>query len=64
MRLLSRVRGRPVADKNGLRKGDRYEAAVRLRLDIGQLPKPFQVSALASRDWTLQSDWQRWTFVP
>jgi hypothetical protein len=64
VRLLSRVRGRPVLDKNALHKGDRYEAAVRLRLDIGQLPKHFQVSALASRDWTLQSDWQRWTVVP
>lgn len=64
VRLLARVRGRPVLDKNALRKGDRYEAAVRLRLDVNQLPKPFQVSALASRDWSLQSDWQRWTFVP
>ena len=64
VRLLSRVRGRPVVERNALRRGDRYEAAVRLRLDVNQLPKPFQVSALASREWTMQSDWQRWTFVP
>jgi len=64
VRLLSRVRGRPVLDRNALHRGDRYEAAVRLRLDANQLPKPFQVSALASRDWTLESDWQRWVFVP
>ena len=45
-------------------KGARYEAAVRLRLDVNQLPKPFQVNALASREWTLQSDWYRWSFTP
>ncbi|MFN4236441.1 MAG: DUF4390 domain-containing protein [Vogesella sp.] len=30
---------------------------VRLELDIGQLPRPFQLNALGSRDWTLASDW-------
>ena len=45
-------------------KGARYEAAVRLRLDVNQLPKPFQVNALASREWTLASDWHRWSFTP
>ncbi len=45
-------------------KGMRYDAAVRLRLDVNQLPKPFQVNALASREWTLSSDWYRWSFVP
>jgi hypothetical protein len=60
MRLLSRVRGRPVVEKSALKKGGGYEAAVRLRLDVAQLPKPFQLSALSSRDWTLQSDWYRW----
>jgi hypothetical protein len=28
-----------------------------------RLPKPFQVNALASRDWTLQSEWYRWSFT-
>jgi Domain of unknown function (DUF4390) len=36
---------------------------LRLRLDVNQLPKPFQVDALASREWTLQSDWYRWGFT-
>ena len=40
------------------------EAAVRLRLDVNALPKPFQVSALASRDWSMQSEWHRWSFTP
>jgi hypothetical protein len=62
-RFLSRVNSRPVARRDELQKGSRYEAAVRLRLDVAQLPKPFQVDALASREWSLQSDWYRWTFV-
>ena len=62
-RFLSRVNSRPVARRDQLQKGSRYEAALRLRLDVTQLPKPFQVDALASREWTLQSDWHRWSFV-
>jgi hypothetical protein len=32
-----------------------------MRLDVTQLPKPFQINALASRDWNLASEWFRWT---
>ena len=63
-RFLSRVNSREVARRDQLAKGARYEAAVRLRLDVNQLPKPFQMSALASREWTLQSDWYRWSYAP
>jgi len=62
-RFLSRVTSRPVARRDQLQKGARYDAALRLRLDVNQLPKPFQVDALASREWSLQSDWQRWSFT-
>jgi uncharacterized protein DUF4390 len=63
-RVLSRLRGWPIADKGALQKDQVYQAAVRLRLDTAQLPKPFQVNAIASRDWTLASDWHRWTITP
>jgi hypothetical protein len=63
-RFLSRVTSREVARRDQLVKGTRYEAALRLRLDVNQLPKPFQVSALASREWTLQSEWHRWSVTP
>jgi hypothetical protein len=63
-RFLSRVTSREVARRDELTKGERYEVALRLRLDVNQLPKPFQMSALASREWTLQSDWYRWSFTP
>ena len=63
-RYVGRVTSRPVASASALSKGTRYDAALRLRLDVNQLPKPFQVSALASREWTLASDWYRWSFLP
>jgi Domain of unknown function (DUF4390) len=63
-RYIGRVNSRPVIRLDALTRGERYDAALRLRLDINQLPKPFQVSALASREWTLASEWQRFTFTP
>ena len=63
-RFLSRVAARPIATLDQLAKGTRFDAAVRLRLDVNALPKPFQVSALASREWSLQSEWHRWSFTP
>ena len=63
-RFLSRVTSREIARADELAKGTRYEAAIRLRLDVNQLPKPFQLNALGSREWSLQSDWHRWSFTP
>src|SRR5690242_2651078 len=39
-RLIARVVARPVVRQDALVKGARYEASLRLRLDIAQLPKP------------------------
>jgi hypothetical protein len=63
-RFIGRVSSRPVARVDMLTKGARYEAALRIRLDVTQLPKPFQVNALALREWQLASDWHRWSFTP
>ncbi len=63
-RVLSRLRGWHVADRGAIKKEGTYQAELRMRLDTGQLPKPFQLNAIASRDWTLASDWHRWTIVP
>lgn len=63
-RFVGRVTSRPVVGAAALTKGMRYDAGIRLRLDVNQLPKPFQINALASRDWTLASDWYRWTYIP
>ncbi|NJD86775.1 MAG: DUF4390 domain-containing protein [Betaproteobacteria bacterium] len=61
---LSRVRGWPVAESGALRRQGEYLAAIRMRLDTTQLPKPFQLNAVASNDWNLASDWYRWTVNP
>jgi hypothetical protein len=36
---------------------DQVAGRVRLVLDISELPKPFQLNALGSSDWTLASNW-------
>ena len=63
-RLLSRVRSWTIAEKGQLKAGERYEAAFRFRLDTSQLPKPFQLNVITSRDWTLASEWYRWGYTP
>jgi hypothetical protein len=60
LRALGRVREWLVLPRDALKPETIYGAYVRLRLDTAQLPKPFQVSALANRDWVLASEWKRW----
>lgn len=62
--FLSRVRLREIAEPGALGKGASYTAALRMRLDTSQLPKPFQISAVGSREWSVSSDWHRWTVSP
>lgn len=56
--LLKSVRNWKVAEKSVLSLREEYDAQVRMRLDVTQLPKPFQVNAITSREWTLASDWR------
>jgi hypothetical protein len=61
LNVLKRVRGWLVVERTtGFADSD-YDAAVRLRLDTALLPKPFQLSALTSRDLQLESPWHRFT---
>jgi len=64
MKVIARINRRPVARKDALEKGEEYVAALRMRLDTSQLPKPFQVDALTSREWNLNSDWHSWKVIP
>lgn len=61
---LGRVVDWKVLDRNLLKKGAPYNAAVRMKLDVKQLPKPLQVEALGSKDWDLAADWHRFTINP
>ena len=56
--LLKSVRQWKVIETGMLSPRDDYEAQVRMRLDVSQLPKPFQVNAITSREWSLASDWR------
>jgi hypothetical protein len=56
--LLKSVRQWKVIEPGVLSSRDSYEAQVRMRLDVTQLPKPFQVNAITSREWNLASDWR------
>ncbi|MBI1891307.1 MAG: DUF4390 domain-containing protein [Burkholderiales bacterium] len=51
-----------VAERGALKPGSTYLAAVRMRLDVAQLPKPFQINALNNSDWHLSSDWKTFSF--
>jgi hypothetical protein len=35
-----------------------------MRLDVSQLPRPFQISALGSREWNVSSEWFRFAVTP
>lgn len=53
-----------VIDASAININQSYQAAVRIRLDSNQLAKPFQVNAINSKSWNLQSEWQRFEFNP
>lgn len=62
--VMSRVRRREEVEPGTLKKDSTYTAALRLRLDTTQLPKPFQINALGSREWNIGTDWYRWAVGP
>jgi len=64
LHVLRRVRNWPVVDRAVPLLDANYEAALRMRLDITLLPKPFQLSALTSRELNLESGWKRFLFRP
>lgn len=64
LQFLSRVRRREELDAGAVAKGSTYTAGLRLRLDTSQLPRPFNLNALGSREWSLGSEWYRWTVTP
>ena len=64
LRVLGRIRAWLVLEREQLSPGQTYQAAVRMRLDATQLPKPFQLSVITSREWTLESEWKRFSFAP
>ena len=64
LNVLRRVRSWLVVDRTVALADASYEAAVRMRLDVNLLPKPFQLSAITSRELHLESPWKRFAFRP
>jgi hypothetical protein len=64
LRVLGHVGGLVVADKAAIKPGNEYTAELRLALDKSQLPKPFQLDALASKTWQVEAKTLRWQFAP
>ncbi len=64
LQVMSKIRRRGDLEPGPLSKGASYTASLRLQLDTSQLPKPFNLNTLGSREWSLGSDWHRWTLTP
>jgi len=64
LRVLGHVGGLVVADNSAIKPGNEYTAELRLALDKSQLPKPFQLDALASKTWQVDAKTLRWQFAP
>jgi hypothetical protein len=63
LRVVGRIAALPVLEKDAIKVGESYEAAVRLALDRSQLPKPFQVDAITDRALQVEAKVLRWQFV-
>ena len=61
---MQRIRNWQIAGADELAPGVSHEVSLRFRHDTAQLPKPFQVTAIGSRDWNVGTEWLRWTFLP
>ena len=64
LQTMQRVRNWLVAETEVIQAGVSHEVSLRFRLDTSQLPKPFQVTAIGSSDWNVETDWMNWTFLP
>lgn len=60
--LLRRPGRWVVAEPGTLARGANYTVSVQLALDVSELPKPIQVSAMGSDDWRMSSGWNRFTY--
>ncbi|RAS27844.1 DUF4390 domain-containing protein [Paraburkholderia bryophila] len=61
--VIKHVTSWHVIDRNDVHAGETYNASVRMQLDIALMPKPFQIDAVNNRDWSLSSEWKRFTFT-
>lgn len=63
LQFIQQVRGWRVFERKDVRPGETYHAETRMRLDLSQLPKPFQINAVNTREWNLSSEWRRFNYT-
>ncbi|WP_454723864.1 MULTISPECIES: DUF4390 domain-containing protein [Cupriavidus] len=63
LQFIQRVRGWRVFERGMVKAGETYQAEARMRLDLTQLPKPFQINAVNTREWNLASEWRHFNFT-
>ncbi len=63
LQFIQQVRGWRVFERRDVKIGETYHAETRMRLDLSQLPKPFQINAVNTREWNLSSDWKRFNYT-
>ncbi|HEY9280428.1 MAG TPA: DUF4390 domain-containing protein [Eoetvoesiella sp.] len=60
--LIRNIRGWGVADIDKLEPGQEYYGRIRVRLDTSLLARPFQIDALNSSAWSLETPWKDFSF--
>lgn len=60
LRAIAELDDFPMLDRRVLKNRARYEASLRVRLDIEALPAPLRVVAYVSPGWHLVSPWYTW----
>lgn len=51
-----------IAEPGSLKPGANYTVSVQLALDVAELPKPIQVSAMGNDVWHMSSGWNKFNF--
>ena len=64
LQALTHLNHMRLAEAARLSKGGHYEASLQMKLDVSQLPKPFQLDAISNSDWNLVSRPMNWTVKP
>ncbi len=60
LRFMGKINDFPLLDRSLLALDERYEGALRARIDLEALPAPLRLFAYLSEDWRLNSEWRTW----
>lgn len=61
LNFLGRITELPLIDAALLDPGEEYDVRIRVQLSTEDIPGPLRLLAFWRRDWSLRSDWYRWS---